>query len=101
MKIFFYASFRSIVGQKEFKPGFVKPVTIKQTIAAVLENFPQLNKHWLDQNQELLPHVHISLNGVDVDMLENGYDTLVHSGDELDFFPPIQGGWLSRKMCFE
>ncbi len=92
MKILFYASFRSIVGQKEYHPGFTEPVTIKQCIDSVVGRFPQIKQHWLDQAGELLPHVHVSLNRVDVDLLEIGYDSLVYPGDELDFFPPIQGG---------
>jgi len=92
MKVLFFASFRSIAGVKQYELQMDEPMPLFQVIQHVLGKFPQFKQHWIGSDGDLLPHVHLSLNGTDVDLLDEKYATLVYPGDELDFFPPIQGG---------
>lgn len=92
MKVNFYSTFREHAGVKTATISAPEDATIRWIISKVLEEFPGLNRLWLDKSGALHGHVHISLNQVDVMALPNQLDTVVKEEDVVDFFPPITGG---------
>jgi molybdopterin synthase sulfur carrier subunit len=53
---------------------------------------PLLQKHWLNDAGELHAHVHCFVNGNDVGTLPEKWHSRLHTGDVLDFIPPVAGG---------
>ena len=58
----------------------------------IIGNFRYLESHWLDDNGNLLAHLTVILNKVDVNSLPDGLETRIKADDELDFLPPVGGG---------
>jgi molybdopterin converting factor small subunit len=46
----------------------------------------------LDEHGNLFAHVHVFVNGRDVQYLNNGFETVLSESDSLDIFPPVGGG---------
>ena len=57
-----------------------------------MRQFPVLESHWLDDHGNLLAHLTVILNKVDVNSLPDGLETRIKAEDELDFLPPVGGG---------
>jgi molybdopterin converting factor small subunit len=92
MKFHLYATFRLIAGQKTTILDLPPDTTVRQAVHALVDALPALRPHWLDENGCIHAHVHIFVNGQDVQNLETGDDTLLQPDDVLDFFPPVGGG---------
>ena len=92
MKVNLYSTFREHAGaahiELELEPG----ATAAWAINELLKSYPVLERLWLDKSGNLLGHVHICINQVDVQSLINGLDTLLKPQDTLDIFPPVTGG---------
>ena len=87
-----YATYRVITGEKTIIIDAPEGVTVGQAVRMLAEMRPALKPHWFDQNGELYTHVHVFLNGEDVMTLPGALESVVHSGTELGFFPPVAGG---------
>jgi sulfur-carrier protein len=92
MQFNLYATFRLLAGQKHLALDLPAGTSVRQAVNAVIEQYPVLRPHWLDQAGELHAHVHIFINGSDMQNLEQGVDTPLQPDDVLDFFPPVAGG---------
>ncbi len=92
MQFNLYATFRLIAGVKTLNIELPAGTTVRQAVNAVVEQRPVLRPHWLDEAGDLHAHVHIFINGHDVQNMEKGIDTPLQPADVLDFFPPVGGG---------
>ncbi len=92
MQFNLYATFRLLAGIKMLQIDLPKGTTVRQAVDAVIAQRPVLKPHWLDNSGQILAHVHIFINGHDVQNMERGEDTPLQPGDVLDFFPPVGGG---------
>ena len=92
IKIYLYATFKLIAGQKEYELPIREQTTVHEAILLFLESAPVLKLHWLNQQGELHAHVLIFLNGTDISTLPLNLETEVHDGDTLEFIPPVAGG---------
>jgi molybdopterin synthase sulfur carrier subunit len=92
MQVNLYATFRLLAGSKTLQIDLPPGTTVRQAVDAVIEQRPVLRSHWLDDAGEIHAHVHIFINGHDVQNMEQGEDTPLQPGDVLDFFPPVAGG---------
>ncbi len=92
MQFNLYATFRLLAGTKTLHIELPPGTTVRQAVDAVVEQRPVLRPHWLDETGEIHAHVHIFVNGHDVQNMEKGVDTLLQPDDVLDFFPPVGGG---------
>ncbi len=90
--IHLFATFKVIAGQKQFEISLPEDTTIIKAIHVVVEQVPLLKSHWINEDNELHAHVHVFLNGKEVPTLPHGWDTVLNSGDTLDFIPPVAGG---------
>ncbi|RPI93197.1 MAG: MoaD/ThiS family protein [Chloroflexi bacterium] len=87
-----YATFRLLAGIKTLSLDLPAGTTVRQAVHAVVEQRPVLRPHWLDDAGEIHAHVHIFINGHDVQNMERKDQTPLDPNDVLDFFPPVAGG---------
>ncbi len=92
MQVNLYATFRLLAGVKKIPIELPDGATIRQVIDCVVEAYPVLRSHWLDEAGELHAHVHIFVNGEDAQNLPQGLATPLSLTTVLDFFPPVGGG---------
>ncbi len=92
MKANFYATLRQITGQKTVEFVLPAEATIGELLRKVLETYPPMVEHLLDEQGELYRHVHLFINGRDVCYLENTLGTPLNPEDKVDFFPAVGGG---------
>ena len=92
MQFNLYATFRLIAGTKMIHIDLPEGTTVHQAVHAVVDQRPVLRPHWLDAEGDIHAHVHIFINGHDVQNMEKGLETCLHPDDVLDFFPPVGGG---------
>lgn len=92
MKVNFYATLREIVGQKTVEFEISDGATIGHLIEIMVARYPPLRRELLDENGDLLGHVHVFVNGRDVPYLENQADTVLKPEDLISVFPAVGGG---------
>lgn len=92
MQFNLYATFRLLAGKKTFAIDLPTGTTVRQAVHALVDQTPVLRTHWLDDTGDIHAHVHIFVNGNDVQNMEKGADTPLTPEDVLDFFPPVGGG---------
>lgn len=92
MQFNLYATFRLIAETKTVQLNLPEGTTVYQAVCALVDHLPVLRKHWLDENGEIHAHVHIFVNGKDVQNLAQGTASPLQPEDTLDFFPPVGGG---------
>jgi len=64
---------------------------VKELINLLESQFPGLRASILDKEGNILPHLNIYLNELDIEAL-NGLATALHPGDEVAIVPAIAGG---------
>lgn len=87
-----YATFRLLAGVKSVVLEPADEITVQQVVEEIVRQHPALRRHWLNEQGELHAHVHIFLNGNDVQNLPEKLSAAVRPDDTLDFFPPVAGG---------
>ena len=92
MKINFYATLRPIVGQKTVELPIEEGDTVQDVLDIIVENYPDLRPELLDENGQLLGHVHLFINGRDAPYLDNMMETKINTTDKIDVFPAVGGG---------
>jgi len=92
MKINFYATLRQVVGGKTIELDLPTPVTVQHMLAALLVRFPGLRHELIAPDGALYPHVHVFINGRDVQYLADSLDTALGPADTVNIFPPVGGG---------
>ena len=92
MQVNLYATFRLLAGQKSFEVHLPPGATAAQAAECIVERYPVLREHWLDEQGELHAHVLLFINGHEARTLPEGLNTPLHPADVLDFFPPVAGG---------
>jgi len=92
MQVNLYATFRLLAGEKSLYIDLPEGATVRELITAVVERLPVLRTHWLSDNGELHAHVHIFVNGEDVQNLPDGLDTRLPANATVDCLPPVAGG---------
>ena len=92
MKINFYATLRSIVGQKTVELLIEKGATVQDVLETIVESCPDLRAELMDENGQLLGHVHLFINGRDSPYLDNMMETQIKATDKIDVFPAVGGG---------
>ena len=65
--------------------------TLREIIDALESRFPGIRASILNRNGQVLPHLNIFLNEVDIQARE-GLETAVQQGDEMAIIPAIAGG---------
>ncbi|MFO7681423.1 MAG: ubiquitin-like small modifier protein 1 [Chloroflexota bacterium] len=92
MRVNFYATLRPIVGQKTVELPIVEGFTVQDVLEAIVETYPALRAELMDENGQLLGHVHLFINGRDAPYLDNMMATQIKATDKIDVFPAVGGG---------
>ena len=92
MKVNFYATLRQIAGQKTVEFDLPAGVRAQDVVDVVVAAFPDMRPELVDEQGQLLGHVHLFINGRDVPYLEHREETIIQAGDKVDFFPAVGGG---------
>lgn len=86
------AAFKLISGRGSLALDLPDKSSVRDALMKITQKNLSLKKNWMDGKGNLLPHVHIFLNGDDVTTLPDGVDTPLADIDILDFIPPLSGG---------
>ena len=92
MRVHLFAAYHTLSGVRNFDLTPKPDETILSAIHSIVQQFPVLRSHWLDENGNLQAHLTIILNKVDAGSLPDGLNTRLTYDDELDFLPPVGGG---------
>ena len=92
MKINIYATFRQVVGARSIDLDVPEQTAVQDMLETICSAYPQLCNMLLDDSGQLLGHIHIFINGRDIQYLPDGMRTLLTAADKIDIFPPIAGG---------
>jgi sulfur-carrier protein len=92
MKVNFYATLRDITGGKVVDIPVDQGITAKELLDAIVTKFPALKKELLQPDGRLYGHVHLAINGRDVQFLTEHLDTKLNPEDEISVFPAVGGG---------
>jgi len=92
MKVNLYATFRQAVGAKSIDLDLPESTTVQEMLGELLEAHPRLSALLVNDSGQLVGHVHIFINGRDIQYLDDGIGTSLSSGDKIDIFPPVAGG---------
>lgn len=87
-----FADLAEVGGDRHVEVEVPADATVGDAVDALLAARPALRDRVLDDDGDLLPHVNVLRNGVNVRTEGDGLDTPVESGDELAMFPPVSGG---------
>jgi sulfur-carrier protein len=92
MRITVYATLRGVIGSRTLDITVREPVTVREMIDVLVTSYPALRPHLLNERSELLPYVHVFVDGRDAPYLEDGVATLVRADAAVDIFPAVAGG---------
>lgn len=92
MRVTFYATLRTVVGQRHVLMPEAVGMTVWQMLNALIDTYPALRPQLLDDNGVLWRHVHVMVNGRDAQYLAQGLDTCLEETAAIDIFPPVGGG---------
>ena len=97
MQIKVYATLRLKIGQAKIDVQAGPGDTVRDAVHELLERHPVLGSDVVGDDEDLVRHVHIFLNGRNIRLLD-GLDTVIQEGQKLDIFPPVGGGRRSVFM---
>lgn len=92
MKVNFYANLRAVAGGKTVDIDVPESVTAQELLAAIVNRFPRMRAALLDEDGGLFGHVHMFINGRDVQFLDEQLNTRLQPDDEINVFPAVGGG---------
>ena len=92
MKVNFYATLRQVVGCKTVEVPAGPGTTVQAMLEALLRRYPGLGPQMFAPDGRLYGHIHVLVNGRDVQFLEEGLVTPLGPADTVNVFPPVGGG---------
>jgi molybdopterin converting factor small subunit len=87
-----HAVFAVETGLKTFNLDTADGSTAGKAILQIVDLYPTLRKYWVTEDGGLSDHVLVVLNGIEIYTQPDGLQTILKSGDRLDFFSPLAGG---------
>jgi molybdopterin synthase sulfur carrier subunit len=91
MHVDVYATLRDIAGGKRVELGDAGG-TVRALLEALFERHPALRPELFASDGTMHPHVHVFVNGRDVQYLAGELDAPVPEGAKVDVFPAVGGG---------
>ena len=92
MKVNFFATLRDIAGGKTVEFEVEEDVTAMELLDTIVARFPLMKKELLDMNGRMYGHVHLFINGRDVQFLDETFQTRITQDDTVNLFPAVGGG---------
>lgn len=92
IQVTFFATLRQIVGQKTVDFSISEGSNVRHLIDKIIQRYPELKKELIDERGVLYEHIHVIINGRNINFLDHGIETLITSEDRVSVFPAIGGG---------
>ena len=92
MRVNFFATLRDIAGGKAVEFDVAQGITAQELLNRITERFPIMKKELLDKDGRMYGHVHLFINGRDVQFLEDEFQTRIMPEDTVNIFPAVGGG---------
>jgi len=92
MNVNFYATLRTVSGQKTVEFDLPQGGTVGQLVEAIVQRFPSMRDILLNPQGDLYGHVHVFINGREVPFLEHRMETVILATDTINVFPAVGGG---------
>ncbi len=92
MEVNFYATLRTIAGGKTIRVNPNGASTARAVLQVATEGRPELAAEIWNAEGMVNSHIHVLVNGRQVEFLGMGLETPLAAGDQLDIFPAIGGG---------
>ena len=87
----FIGSLRQISGKTQLTVDFQEGMSLKDLIAEISREMPQLDKAFRDQLDDSRSNALVLINGREISVL-NGLESTLNDGDEIVFIPVVHGG---------
>ena len=87
----FIGALRQMSGKTQLTVNFQKEMSLKDLLAKISQEMPQLKKAFSDQLNDSSSNELILINGREISVL-NGLETKLNDGDEIVFIPVVHGG---------
>jgi MoaD family protein len=92
MRVHLFATLRALVGQKTVELPVAPGATAQALLDALLDHQPALRPQLVDADGALFGHVHLFINGRDVQHLPDAMATRLRGEDQVNVFPAVGGG---------
>ena len=92
VRVRFYATFRPIVAGQDAEFALTDGASVGDLLAAILERWPALREHLIDEAGGLSKRANLFVDGRAVRFLPDGLETRVEAAQEFDCFPAVAGG---------
>jgi len=92
MKVNFYATLRSIVGQKTVEVEMLPQATARDLVDLIIQEYPALREELINEKNEFSRFIKFFINGREAVYLEDKMNTVIQPDDKVDIFPPVGGG---------
>ena len=92
MKVNFFATLRDIAGGKAVEFDVEHGITAQELLDTIIKRFPIMKKELLDKDGKMYGHVHLFINGRDVQFMDDGFQTKITADDVVNIFPAVGGG---------
>jgi molybdopterin synthase sulfur carrier subunit len=92
MKVNFFATLRDIAGGKTVEFDVDQETTAQALMDKIIERYPIMKKELYDRQGRMYGHVHLFINGRDVQFLDDMFQTRITQDDVVNIFPAVGGG---------
>lgn len=83
-----------IIGQKTVDIQLPEDANAIQLVEEIVSGYPDLERELLDEQKNLYQHVHIVINGRDIQFLEGGLGRVISPEYSINIFTAILGGTI-------
>ena len=92
MKVNFFATLRDIAKGKTVEFDVDHGITAQELLDTIIKRFTIMKKELLDKDGKMYGHVHLFINGRDVQFMDDGFQTKITADDVVNIFPAVGGG---------
>ena len=101
MQARFYANMRTITGRSSLEIDDVYVDSFRKLVTLLVEQYPDVKFHLLDENGVLRPDVPVYVDGRNPRLMEEGIDTPLQPDSVVSFFSPISSGRMNVEVLRE
>lgn len=101
MYLRFYANMRTAIGMDSLEIQDVSVQTFRNLVKLLVEKYPDVSFHLLDEHGELRADVPVYVDGRNPRLPSIGMDTLLQPDSVISFFSPISSGKMNVEVLRE